>query len=142
MLVAEILKAKGGAVHSVAPNDSVADAAGALDSRKIGALVVCDGDRCVGVLSERDIVRAVAKDGADALGKPVSAYMTKKVIFADPRESTADLMSRMTDRRIRHLPILKEERLVGVISIGDVVKVQIEESAREAESLKSYIAAG
>lgn len=142
MLVAEILKAKGGAVHSVAPKDSVADAARTLDARKIGALVVCDGDRCVGVLSERDIVRAIARDGADALSKPVSVYMTRKVIFADPRESTAELMTRMTDRRIRHLPILREDRLVGVISIGDVVKVQIEESAREAESLKSYIAAG
>ena len=142
MLVAEILKAKGGAVHSVAPKDSVADAARTLDARKIGALVVCDGDRCVGVLSERDIVRAIARDGADALSRPVSAYMTRKVIFADPRESTAELMTRMTDRRIRHLPILREDRLVGVISIGDVVKVQIEESAREAESLKSYIAAG
>lgn len=142
MLVAEILKDKGGLVHSIGPGETLAEAATALEARRIGALVVCDGDRCVGVLSERDIVRAVAGGGAAALGEPVSSHMTKKVIFAEPRESVGDLMTRMTDRRIRHLPILQDGRLVGVVSIGDVVKVQIAEASREAESLKSYIAAG
>ncbi|MDO9076066.1 MAG: CBS domain-containing protein, partial [Brevundimonas sp.] len=96
--------------------------------------------KVVGVLSERDVVRAVSSDGAAALSRPVSAYMTTEVIFAAPGETVAILMGRMTDRRIRHLPVLRDGRLSGVISIGDVVKCQIAEATREAESLRTYIA--
>jgi CBS domain-containing protein len=96
----------------------------------------------VGVLSERDVVRAVARDGAAALERPVADFMTADVVFAAPSESVAILMGRMTDRRIRHLPVLREGRLAGVISIGDVVKCQIAEATREAESLRTYITAG
>ncbi|WP_298160412.1 CBS domain-containing protein [Brevundimonas sp.] len=142
MLVAEILKSKGGDVFSVAPDISLSAACAELDSRRVGALIVCDGDRVVGVISERDVVKAVAADGVAGLGKPVSAYMTRDVIFAEPGETVAILMERMTDRRIRHLPVLKDNRLSGVISIGDVVKCQIAEATREAESLRTYIAAG
>ncbi|WP_288759932.1 CBS domain-containing protein [uncultured Brevundimonas sp.] len=142
MFVAEILKTKGNAVFSIAPDLSVARACAELEERRVGALVVCDGERVAGVFSERDVVRALARDGAQALDRPVSAYMTAKVIFAEPREEMSVLMTRMTDRRIRHLPVMAEGRLVGVISIGDVVKCQIAEHAREAESLKTYIAAG
>ncbi len=142
MLVAEILKDKGGAVFSVAPNITLADACAELDSRRVGALVVCDSERVVGVISERDVVKAVAADGAASLGKAVSVYMTRDVIFAEPGETVAILMGRMTDRRIRHLPVLKDSRLSGVISIGDVVKCQIAEATQEAESLRTYIAAG
>lgn len=142
MLVAEILKSKGGDVFSVAPDISLSAACAELDSRRVGALIVCDGDRVVGVISERDVVKAVAADGAAGLGRPVSAYMTRDVIFAEPGETVAILMERMTDSRIRHLPVLKDSRLSGVISIGDVVKCQIAEATQEAESLRTYIAAG
>ena len=142
MLVAEILKSKGGDVFSVAPDITLSDACAELDSRRVGALIVCDGDRVVGVISERDVVKAVAADGAASLGKPVSAYMTREVVFAEPGETVAILMTRMTDRRIRHLPVLKDSRLSGVISIGDVVKCQIAEATQEAESLRTYISAG
>ena len=142
MLVAEILKDKGDAVFSIRPDMRLGEACGELDRLKVGALIVCDADRVVGVLSERDVVRAIAQGGAGALDKPVSDYMTADVVFAEPAETVAILMERMTDRRIRHLPVLRDARLAGVISIGDVVKCQIAEATREAESLRTYIAAG
>ncbi|WP_295216367.1 CBS domain-containing protein [uncultured Brevundimonas sp.] len=140
MFVAEILKTKGNAVFSIAPDLTVTQACEELEQKRVGALVVCDGDRVVGVFSERDVVKALAADGADALARPVADYMTAKVIYAEPAEEMSSLMTRMTDRRIRHLPVLQADRLVGVISIGDVVKCQIAEHAHEAESLRTYIA--
>jgi CBS domain-containing protein len=142
MLVAEILKTKGEVVFTLAPDATVAEAAARLVERQVGALIVCDGDRVAGVLSERDIVRALAREGAAALAQPVSDHMTAEVIYAEPGEGVDVLMGRMTDRRIRHLPVMKDRRLCGVISIGDVVKCQIDDATREAESLKSYILAG
>jgi len=142
MLVAEILKTKGEAVFVIAPSLTVSGACAELQSRRVGALIVCDGDRVAGVFSERDVVQAIASDGPTALDRPVSAYMSADVIFARPGESVAVLMERMTDRRIRHLPVLRDSRLAGVISIGDVVKCQIADATREAESLRTYIAAG
>lgn len=140
MLVAEILKTKGEAVFTIAPELTVAEACGELDRRRVGALIVCDGDRVAGVFSERDVVKAVSAEGAGALGRPVSDFMSADVVFAQPSESVAILMGRMTDRRIRHLPVLRDSRLAGVISIGDVVKCQIAEATHEAESLRTYIA--
>lgn len=142
MLVAEILKTKGDAVYVIGPDLTLGEACCELDRRRVGALMVCRDDEVVGVLSERDVVRAVARDGQAALAKPVSDFMTGEVVFAAPAESVAILMERMTDRRIRHLPVLGEGRLVGVISIGDVVKCKIAEATQEAESLRTYIAAG
>jgi CBS domain-containing protein len=140
MLVAEILKDKGDAVYAITPALPLGEACGELDRRRVGALIVCDKDKVVGVLSERDVVKAVARDGQPALTRPVADYMTSEVIFAAPGETVAILMGRMTDRRIRHLPVLREGRLAGVISIGDVVKCQIAEATQEAESLRTYIA--
>lgn len=140
MLVAEIIRAKGDAVYTISPDITLAEACAELQRYRVGALVVCDGDRVVGILSERDVVRAVAERGATGLSAPVSEHMTSKVVFAQPNESVAVLMERMTDRRIRHLPVMKDDRLAGVISIGDVVKCHIEEATREAESLRTYIA--
>ena len=142
MLVAEILKSKGAAVFAIPPELTVGQACRELEQRRIGALMVCQDDRVVGVMSERDVVRAVARDGQGALDRPVDDYMTREVVFAQPAETVDVLMTRMTDRRIRHLPVLKEERLCGVVSIGDVVKCQIAAASREAESLRTYIAAG
>lgn len=142
MLIAEILKDKGGAVFTAGPSDSLESTIRALDSKRVGALVVCEGDRVVGILSERDLVRAVARDGSGALNRPISHYMTGEVIFADPTETVDALMERMTDRRIRHLPVLQDQRLIGVVSIGDLVKFKIAEATFEAESMKAYIGAG
>ena len=142
MLVAEILKAKGHAVWSVAPDLRLGEACAELERRRVGAVIVCDAERVVGVLSERDVVRAIAGAGETALSRPVSDFMTRDVVFAAPAETVGVLMQRMTDRRIRHLPVLVEGRLDGVISIGDVVKCQIDEATRDAESLRTYIAAG
>ena len=108
----------------------------------MGALIVCDGDQVVGVFSERDVVKAVAAEGPGALSRSVSDFMSADVVFAKPSETVEILMGRMTDRRIRHLPVLHDTRLAGVISIGDVVKCQIAEATHEAESLRSYISAG
>ena len=142
MLVAEILKDKGEAVFVIRPDLRLSDACTELDRRRVGALIICDEDKVVGVLSERDVVRAVATDGIAALDRPVSTYMSADVVFAAPAETVAILMERMTDRRIRHLPVLRDGRLAGVISIGDVVKCQIAEATHEAESLRTYIGAG
>lgn len=142
MLVAEILKGKGQVVFTLSPDVALGDACGELDRKRVGALIVCVRNDVVGVLSERDVVRAVAQDGIAALERPVSHYMTTDVIYAQPTETVATLMERMTDRRIRHLPVLSDDGLTGIVSIGDVVKCQIAEATQEAESLRTYIAAG
>ncbi|GAA0642961.1 CBS domain-containing protein [Brevundimonas lenta] len=142
MLVAEILKDKGDAVYAIGPDVSVAEACAELERKRVGALIVCDGDRVTGVFSERDVVRAIAREGQACLERPVSAVMSTDVVFTAPAETVGVLMERMTERRIRHLPVLSDGRLAGVISIGDVVKCQIAEVTYEAESLKTYIAAG
>jgi CBS domain-containing protein len=142
MLVAQIIRDKGDQVFTCQPSDTVAEAARALHERRVGAMVVCDADKVVGILSERDIVAAVARDGAGALTRPVSSYMTKDVQFAKPADAVDSLMERMTEKRIRHLPVLSDERLAGIVSIGDVVKCKIADTVIEAESLKAYIVSG
>jgi len=142
MLVSQILKDKGDLVFTASPNDSVAAVAALLHARRVGAMVVLDEHSDVaGIVSERDIVRIVAERGADGLTQPISACMTRDVVFADPQETVDSLMSRMTDRRIRHLPVIRGGRLVGIVSIGDVVKSKIAETVAEAETLKAYISA-
>ena len=142
MLVAEILKSKGEVVHTVEPGETLAGASRRLNDHGVGAMVVCEGDKVIGILSERDVVRAVASDGAAALERPVRGYMTRDVIFAAPTETVDALMGRMTDRRIRHLPVLREQQLSGIVSIGDLVKCKIAETTFEAESMKAYIVSG
>jgi CBS domain-containing protein len=142
MLVSQVLKAKGDLVFTASPRESAAAIAALLNTRRIGAIVVVDGERdVVGIVSERDIVRIVAEHGAEGLGKPVAECMTREVIFADPSETVDTLLARMTDRRIRHLPVCVEGRLIGIISIGDLVKAKIAETEAEAEGLRAYIAA-
>lgn len=141
MLVSQILRTKGDTVFTIKPDEAVGAVAELLHSRRIGALVVLEAERVVGIVSERDIVRAVASQGNTALKKPVSEFMTVNVLFADPGETVDSLLSRMTDRRIRHLPVCKDERLVGIVSIGDLVKFKISEVEAEADGLKAYIAA-
>jgi CBS domain-containing protein len=141
MLVSRILKEKGAAVYTCSPLETVAAAAAVMHARRVGALVVMDEqDRVVGMVSERDIVRVIAQQGHMGLGAPVSSCMTRGVIYAAPGESVDDLMARMTDRRIRHLPVCEDDRLLGIVSIGDLVKTKIAETEAEAEELKAYIA--
>jgi len=141
MLVSQILKHKGDTVFTAAPSETIAAVASLLHARGVGALVVLDQGQVAGIVSERDVVRAVADRGGKALGEPVSNCMTRDVLFADPGETVNSLLARMTDRRIRHLPVCHKERLVGIVSIGDLVKSKLSEMEAEAEGLKSYIAA-
>jgi CBS domain-containing protein len=141
MPVSQILKDKGASVYTCSPLETVAAAAAVLHARRVGALVVMDeDDHVVGILSERDVVRVIAQQGFMGLKGPVSSCMTRGVIYADPAQDVAALMTLMTDRRIRHLPVCLDGRLVGIVSIGDLVKCKIAQSEAEAEALKAYIA--
>lgn len=142
MFVSQVLKEKGDLVFTVGPDESVAGAAAVLHERQVGAAVVLGpGGSVAGILSERDLVRVVAQKGAAGLEQPVSGCMTRNVIFAGPEETVDSLLARMTDRRVRHLPVLEDGRLIGLVSIGDLVKRKIAETEAERESLKAYIAA-
>ena len=141
MLVSQILRTKGDAVFTIKPGELVGAVAELLTTKGVGAFVVLEAEKVVGIVSERDIVRAIAKQGAPALKRPVSEFMTAKVVVADPGETVDSLLSRMSDRRIRHLPVCKNDRLVGIVSIGDLVKWKISEVEAEADGLKAYIAA-
>ena len=141
MIIEQILKVKGGAVTTIAATDRIDSVAQLLDSARIGAVVaVSDAGEVAGVLSERDIVRQVARHGERALGMRVADAMTREVITAAPTETLDACLSVMTDRRIRHLPVVNDGKLAGIISIGDLVKWKIAETEAEAESLKSYLA--
>ncbi|WP_411288203.1 CBS domain-containing protein [Phenylobacterium sp.] len=141
MLVSQILRQKGDLVFTAGPAETVGAVAILLHTRKVGALVILDAERVVGIVSERDVVRAFAEEGPTAMDRPVSDFMTADVLFADPGETVDFLLGRMTDRRIRHLPVCKSERLIGIVSIGDLVKHKISEVEAEADGLKAYIAA-
>jgi CBS domain-containing protein len=143
VLVSQILKDKGDLVFTASPQETVGAAAALLHTRRVGAMVVVDAEEAiVGILSERDIVRVIAKEGASALTRPIAGCMSADVVFAQPEESIDALLGRMTDRRIRHLPVVRNGRLAGIVSIGDLVKYKINEAQAEAEGLKAYIAAG
>jgi CBS domain-containing protein len=143
MLVSQILKEKGDLVFTASPHETMAAAAALLHSRRVGAMVIVDEhDDVAGILSERDIVRLVAERGAAGLSDPIAKWMTRDVLFASPTESACLLLERMTDRRVRHLPVVRNGRLVGIVSIGDLVKSKIAETEAEAETLKAYISAG
>lgn len=139
--IAHILAEKGRSVSATQPHRTISEALGLLAAKNIGALVVADGDGgLIGILSERDIVRAIGRDGAVVLDDPVSKHMTTRVVTADESECVVLVMEKMTTRRFRHLPVLKDGRLVGLVSIGDIVKFRLEEMQQEHEALKEYIA--
>ena len=143
MLVSQIIKHKGSDVFTVGPAETLADAARQLHDKHVGALVVKDGAAVIGIVSERDIVRELVTGGPEALRQPVGEHMTRDVIFAAPHETVDALLSRMTDRRVRHLPVVTGAGdLCGLVSIGDLVKHKISEVEAEAQTLKNYIAAG
>jgi len=143
MTVASILKDKGGAVVSVKPQDPIASVARLLAGHGIGAVLVLDpGGALLGILSERDVVRGLAQRGASLLEQPAESIMTRNVMVCAPRDTMQDVMHLMTKRRIRHLPVMDGGKLVGMISIGDVVKRRIADTEMEAEALRQYIATG
>jgi CBS domain-containing protein len=142
MTVAGLLEAKGRDVVTTSADVSLAEAIDALARHRIGALVVVDGaGRISGIISERDIVRALARAGAAALDEQVDAVMTRKVMTCVESETINDVMARMTRGRFRHLPVVDRDQLGGIVSIGDVVKARIEEVEREADDMRAYISA-
>jgi len=140
MNVESILRGKGDRVAIVAPSATVAVAVATLKREGIGALVVSrDGNTVDGILSERDIVHGLADSGPALLEKRVDQLMTRRVFTCTPRDSVADLMGEMTRRRFRHMPVLRDGALAGIISIGDVVKARLDEMEYETSSLRSFI---
>ncbi len=141
MSVSEILASKGRDVFTAEADHTIHDISKVLATKKIGATVVLDksGNVC-GIASERDLVREIAKSGSSALSKPISICMTQKVVSCDETETIDELMEKMTKGRFRHLPVISEGKLTGIISIGDVVKRKIQQAEREAEEMKRYIA--
>ena len=143
MNVETILRNKGSWVATIRPDATVAEAVETLNRERIGALVVSeDGDSVGGMVSERDIVNALGDHGADLLSRPVDEIMTRRVIACDPADTVQELMAEMTNRRFRHLPVIKNGRLCGIVSIGDLVKNRLDEIEFEANSLRSFIAGG
>ena len=143
MNVETMLKRKGAEVFTIKPDRSIADAVKLLKEKGIGALIVSDdGARLNGIISERDIVHRLADGGAGLLDQPVSSIMTADVRTCMPADSARQVLGIMTEKRIRHLPVLRDGRLSGMISIGDAVKLRLDEATAEAEALKEYIARG
>jgi CBS domain-containing protein len=143
MLVSHILREKGRDVLAIAPASTLAEAARVLTKHRIGALIVRDEDGALsGIISERDIVRAISEDGAAALVLTVAARMTRTVATCEQTDTIEEIMETMTRCRFRHMPVVEDDDVVGIISIGDVVKTRIAETMREAQALKDYIAAG
>jgi CBS domain-containing protein len=141
MIVNKILELKGRDVVTIEPAQALSEAVKVLSERRIGALLIVDGQRPVsGIISERDIVRAVAAQGVKALEEPVSRFMTEKVVTCTGQTSINDVMELMTKQKFRHVPVVEGGRLAGIISIGDVVKLRLEEVEAEAQAIKEYIA--
>lgn len=140
MLISQILRRKGGEVFTARPDNSVAEVIAELAARGVGALVVsADGSTISGIVSERDIVRSLASHGPDLLTTPVGQIMTSTVITCDVEATSEELMSLMTRSRFRHVPVVDQGRLIGVVSIGDVVNARVGELENEKEHLESYI---
>jgi CBS domain-containing protein len=141
MNVETILRNKGNRVATIRPEATVGDAVEMLNRERIGALVVSqDGAGVDGILSERDIVMALGDHGGDLMSRPVSAIMTRNVITCEPNDTVGELMAEMTNRRIRHFPVMADGRLCGIVSIGDLVKNRLDEVEFEANSMRSFIA--
>ncbi len=143
MQVRHILSDKGREIISITADATLSEAARLLARRRIGAVIVTGEDGgLVGILSERDVVRAVSDESVAALARPVSLFMTRALTTCTEDDPVDGLMEVMTNGRFRHIPVLAGGRLVGIVSIGDVVKTRIEETVREAANLRDYIATG
>jgi CBS domain-containing protein len=135
----QILQSKGASVQTVSAESSLADVVHQLVENNIGSLLVMDGDRLAGIITERDILRACANDSRPLEEITVAERMTTKIVTASPSEDVNSVMGILTANRIRHLPIVEDSRLVGIISIGDVVKAQYDQLSMENHFLKHYI---
>ncbi len=142
MTVATILDRKGRDVFTLAPQTPISEIVDLLCEKKIGVVLLAEEGKLTGILSERDIVRALAKEGRDVLSQTASAHMTADVICCAENETVVSVMERMTAGRFRHMPVLDGDNLIGLISIGDVVKHRIEQTEKEAADMRAYIAAG
>lgn len=138
-MLSQLLEGKGSQVHALAPDDSVLEAIRQMAERHIGALLVLEGTRIAGIVSERDYARKVVLKGRSSTNTPVREIMSAPVITAAPGQSVEDAMRLMTKHRIRHLPVVRDGRLVGLVSIGDLVKSVIEEQRHTIEDLRQYI---
>ena len=140
MTVSTILAEKGREVVSVEPSASLADTVRLLAGKRIGAALVLGADRRIsGIITERDVVRVLAERGAGALDEPVSGTMTRKVETCNENETVARLMARMTAGKFRHMPVVERGRVVGIVSIGDIVKHRVHDMERESEAMRDYI---
>jgi CBS domain-containing protein len=140
MTVKAVLSRKGTSVTTVEPTAALSAAIKVLSDKRIGALVVTGAEaRIVGIISERDIVRALSQQGATALERPVAEFMTRNVVTCSERDTIAELMERMTEGKFRHIPVVEQGRLAGIVSIGDVVKRRVEELEHDGEALQDYI---
>jgi CBS domain-containing protein len=143
MTIAAILKQKGNQVSAVAPTATIAEVVRELAARRIGAVLVMDAARqLLGIVSERDIVATLATNGAGTLQMTAAQLMTRDVKTATPRTTVAEAMGEMTAGRFRHLPVVEDGALLGIISIGDVVKARITQQEHEVDTLKAYVAGG
>ena len=143
MFVSDILSHKGGLVFTVTPGTTVAQICQQLTTRRIGSVLVVDRlDQVTGIVSERDLVQAIAGHGRGALEMQASQVMTRDVVTCDPDDSIDHVMELMTRGRFRHLPVVRRGELLGLVSIGDVVKARLEETRNETEALRAYIVAG
>ena len=139
MTISAILDTKGHEVVSIAIGARVSDALTILASRKIGALPVMDGDTVAGIFSERDVIEGLGREGATILDKPVDAAMSSPVITVTREISILSALAMMTQQRIRHLPVVEDGRLIGIVSIGDLVKMRIDRIEQEARAMRDYI---
>lgn len=143
MLVSAMLHNKGGSVGTIRPDTVVSHLCERLAELRVGAMVVSeDGSRILGIVSERDVVRAVAKGGSAALDRRVADIMTSDVVTCGPDDRIGDLMIMMTENRVRHLPVTRNGNMIGIVSIGDVVKYRVDELEHEAQAMQEYIKTG
>ena len=138
--VRQLLEAKAPDIHSVAPDAAVIDAIRLMAEKRIGAVLVMDGARLAGILSERDYARKVVLEGRSSKDTPVRDIMTADVVAVGPDDSAGRCMALVTERRIRHLPVVENDTVVGVVSIGDLVKAVIDDQQHQLDQLQRYIA--
>ncbi len=141
-IVRDILEVKGDEVWSVSPKTTILDAMKIMSDKKIGNLLVLENDQIAGIVSERDFVRMIAKEGTCKFDEPVSVVMTRQVFTVDPSQSIEDCMIMMTEKRIRHLPVIENDQIVGMISIGDVIKGIVNSQKFTIDQLTKYIGGG
>ena len=142
MRIADVLRNKGSAVATITPETTVKELLAGLAEHNIGAMVVLGPDGLLGIVSERDVVRKLHERGAELLGEPVSDIMTTLVATCTPHDSVDSLSALMTNNRVRHIPVIDEGTLAGIVSIGDVVKTRMEELEAEQAQLQAYITRG